>query len=425
MAISTTSSERAMAIEQQKLQELREYERRKRREQSKEAASSYLTTDSSSFISPLLPSEPPRSRIRPKFRLGDRVVIVPTSRYYGQTPNGMPGKVMEREKLSSNRYGYTVVFENEYSNGYYEEDIELIVDTLELIKPKIYLESVILPEEKKEQIKAAISQLENSDLIFKQWGFESVFEKGTAVTLLFWGVPGTGKTLMSQAIAEELGAELKIYGTAEIQSSEPGGAERAIKKIFSEARRLIEGAPKRTVILFDECDSLLYDRNKVGAIMAAQINAMLTEIEKHDGVVIFTTNRMGKLDPALERRITAKIEFPFPDKKQRESIWERMIPSKAPLVKEGKNKVNFKKLSEYPLAGGNIKNVVLNAARRAAYEKAKEISMYHFLDAIEKEIEGLSAFVADKETSPGYETDTIEMGESQTLQLKQGRKKKS
>lgn len=258
-------------------------------------------------------------------------------------------------------------------------------------KPVVNLETVILPDEKKEEIRAAMSQVANHKLIFHEWGFDEVFEKGTAVTMLFWGIPGTGKTLAAQAIADELKYKIEVVSTAEIESSEPGGAERNIKAVFQKASK----SGNKYVLLFDECDSLLVDRNEVGPIIAAQINTLLTEIEEYKGVVIFTTNRLGKLDPALERRITAKIEFVFPDKDAREKIWKRMIPEKAPLDKD----VDFKKLAEHAICGGNIKNAVLNAARLAAFKGAKTIKMEHFLSAIEKEAAALQSFVSEYENT--------------------------
>ena len=258
--------------------------------------------------------------------------------------------------------------------------------------PKVSLDSVIISEQKKQEIRAAISQIDFEDLIFKEWGFGEVFEKGTAISLLFWGIPGTGKTLMAQAIADETGGELKMYGTAEIESMEPGGAERMIKKIFAEAKKKTQTG-KNKVLLFDECDSLLVSRDEVGSIIGAQVNTLLQELERHTGIVIFTTNRMGKLDAALERRITAKVEFEFPDEKQREEIWKRLIPKAAPIDSD----VEFQHLAEYPLAGGNIKNAVLNAARMAAFQKSKTITMEHFKNSIEREAASLQAFAAEYE----------------------------
>lgn len=254
----------------------------------------------------------------------------------------------------------------------------------EVEKPDISLSKVILSEEKKTQIEEAISQRENNDLIFTEWGFGKVFEKGTAVTLLFWGVPGTGKTLTAEVIASQLGLKLRIIQAGEIQSSEPGGAERTLKEIFSNAEK------KKELLLFDECDSLIWDRNDVGMILGAQINTLLSCLERFTGVCIFTTNRLGVLDPAFERRVSAKIEFPFPDEQARESIWKGLIPSEAPLDKD----VDIKQLAQFPIAGGNIKNCVLNAARKAAYEKSKTIKMSHFKTAIELEMRSMKNFEA-------------------------------
>jgi AAA+ superfamily predicted ATPase len=142
------------------------------------------------------------------------------------------------------------------------------------------------------------------------------------------------------------------------------------------------------VLLFDECDSLLMDRNIVGPILGATINCLLTEIERFKGVVIFTTNRLGKLDAALERRISAKIEFPFPDKPQRVEIWRRMIPKKAPLDKS----VDFEVLAELVLPGGNIKNAVLSAARAAAHAGQKRITQENLLTAAKAEVASRDEF---------------------------------
>lgn len=273
-------------------------------------------------------------------------------------------------------------------------------------KTKIDFDSVIMPDEKKETIVSSISQLDNHDKIFIEWGFEETFEKGTAVSMIFHGIPGTGKTLMAEAISNKLKQELLTVGPAEIETNIPGGAERNIQRYFKIASgemgaptgetdektgEPILGSPQKHVLLFDECDGLITNRGKVGMIIAGQINTLLTELERFTGVVIFTTNRLGSLDPALERRITSKIEFEFPDSNARKLIWSRMIPAKAPIGKD----VDFNLLAEeYPLTGGNIKNVVLNAARTAAYQGLPELTMKCFKDAIENEIKGMASFEA-------------------------------
>jgi AAA+ superfamily predicted ATPase len=227
-------------------------------------------------------------------------------------------------------------------------------------KPTVTFDSVILEAEKKEAIEEALAQRKNYKKIFKTWGFEQTMEKGKATSFLFHGEPGTGKTLAAQAIADRIGMPLQVIGTAEIESSEPGDAERALKEFFQITDK---------VLLFDECDSLLYNRDAVGSILGAQVNALLTCLENYDGTVIFTTNRLGVLDEALNRRISLKLHFPIPTAEQRLLIWKRMFPKKCPLTDD----IDWEELASIPLTGGYIKNVVLRAARRAAFKKMRAI----------------------------------------------------
>lgn len=247
-------------------------------------------------------------------------------------------------------------------------------------KGKVDFDTVIMPEAKKAMIIDAIQQVDNHDLIFNTWGFGEVFEKGTAISLLFYGEPGTGKTLMAQAIADKYNYQLKIVSTAEIETPEPGGAERNIQKYFQEA-------DERTVLLFDECDSLISDRKHLGMIMAAQVNALLTALERHKGIVIFTTNRLGALDPAFDRRLSLKLEFEMPDAKHRVLIWKRMFPEQAPLAKD----IDWETIADVAIAGGHIKNVVLRAARRAA-NTTKKITQDIIVEALLEEVKSNEAF---------------------------------
>lgn len=243
-------------------------------------------------------------------------------------------------------------------------------------------DSVILAQHKKQQILDAISQVDNHKLIFETWGFSEIFEKGTAISLLFYGPPGTGKTLMAQAIADKFGYKLQIVSTAEIETPEPGGAERNLKKYFAEAQT------NKTVLLFDECDSLVSDRKHVGMILAAQINALLSELERFSGIAIFTTNRLETLDPAFDRRLSLKLEFAMPDAAHRVLIWKRMFPKKCPLAKN----IRWEDLASIEIAGGHIKNVVLKAARMAAAQKATEITDEILWECLEREVESQEAY---------------------------------
>jgi SpoVK/Ycf46/Vps4 family AAA+-type ATPase len=258
-------------------------------------------------------------------------------------------------------------------------------------KAKVTFESVIIAEEKKALIMDALEQINHHDLIFDQWGFEDVFEKGTAISMLFYGVPGTGKTLMAQAIADKLDKKLRILGTADIESSEPGAAERNIKQIFEKAK-------DDTILLFDECDSLIYDRTNVGAILAAQVNQLLTSLENFKGIVIFTTNQLGVLDEAFNRRLSLKLEFELPDFTERIAIWKRMFPERAPVAKD----MDWERLARVEIAGGFIKNTVIRAVRMTAARGFEEINTDIMVSALREEVKAMNKFEQSKINSSSY-----------------------
>lgn len=266
------------------------------------------------------------------------------------------------------------------------------------VTPKVdgvTFDSVILPTEKKQAIEHAINQVEHHNLIFTEWGFGDTMEKGKAISMLFYGEPGTGKTLMAQAIADKYSYKLVAISTGDIETPEPGGAERAIKKAFKDAG-------KDTVLLFDECDSLISSRKHMGSILAAQVNALLTELEQYEGIVVFTTNRIETLDEAFERRLSLKLEFEMPSAEHRAQIWSRMFPAKAPLSSD----VDFTELASVEIAGGHIKNIVLQSARMAANQQIpkaqKRITQDILITALAQEVEGMNKFAEAKKDDNLY-----------------------
>jgi len=253
------------------------------------------------------------------------------------------------------------------------------------MKINLTFESVILPPDIIGAVQETISQAKEDIMtkIFVKWGLFEVLEKGKGMTMLFYGPPGTGKTLLAEVIASHLNKELKMVDAGTVQTSECGGTERNIKKVFSTAKK------KNQVILFDECDSLIFDRSRVGMIIGAEINCLLSEIERFDGVCIFTTNNSPALDKAFERRVSLKIEFPYPNKRARHKIWTKMFPKPKDSLADC---VCFVELSKYKMAGGHIKNIALNAARRAAHLDKELIEMEDFLVCLEREEKGMKAF---------------------------------
>lgn len=236
------------------------------------------------------------------------------------------------------------------------------------------LESLIIAEEVKAEICAVLKQHNNYQRLFEDWGLGEVIEYGKGMTFLFYGQPGTGKTWAAHCIAKALGTTLLNMSAAEIQSSEPGGANRAIQSAFAEA------TSSGKVLFIDECDSLITSRADLGMVLAGEVNTLLTEIEKFEGVAVLATNRVEHMDEALERRISLLVEFPYPKQPERLAIWHRLLPTKMPLGSD----VDVDEMSNEKLTGGQIKNVILAAARLALSIDDDRVRKDHFSAAIRR-----------------------------------------
>ncbi len=241
------------------------------------------------------------------------------------------------------------------------------------------LVDLILPEDVRKQIMEIIEAVSAQGIVFREWGFGKKFNKGKGLSALFDGDPGTGKTLSAEVIAAELGLSLFRVNVANVVSKYIGETEKNLTRIFAEARG------SQSVLLFDEADSLFSKRVEVkqanDRFANMEINVLLQLIERYDGLVILTTNLKTSIDSAFERRLSFKINFPFPDAETRTLIWRQLIPDAAPLSDD----VEFETLGEsFELSGGSIKNAVLRAAYRAAATNQR-ISLDHFEDAAKRE----------------------------------------
>ena len=99
--------------------------------------------------------------------------------------------------------------------------------------------------------------------------------------------------------------------------------------------------------------------------------------------MILATNLADNIDEAFSRRMHYVVDFPIPDPPSRERLWRGMFPASAPLHAE----VDFGFLArKFVLAGGDIRNVVLDAAYHAAAD-AQPIGMRHLLQAIVRQYE--------------------------------------
>ena len=250
-----------------------------------------------------------------------------------------------------------------------------------ITEPRFTLEDVVLEERNKACLVSSLGQLINKDLIFKEWGFEEKIKYGTGITMLFAGPPGTGKTMAAEAVAGHIKKKVLIVDYSKLESCWVGETEKNIVKVFRTAKE------KDAVLVFDEADAVFYSRSLASRTWEVRdVNVLLREIERFTGVVILTTNRHDSFDPALERRIAVRLEFGAPGLKERVLLWKRHFPGKAPLAQD----VDFECLAnEFVITGGQIKNIALGAARRAAFRTSRGeialITRQDILDAVNDE----------------------------------------
>jgi SpoVK/Ycf46/Vps4 family AAA+-type ATPase len=152
------------------------------------------------------------------------------------------------------------------------------------------------------------------------------------------------------------------------------------------ASKVNEARSQNAVLLWDEADAMFYDRDTAFRNWEVRdVNVLLQELERFQGVCVLATNRKITLDKALERRIMLKVEFERPDRIMRRRIWECLLPKKLPVARD----VDLDELSGTDLSGGEIKNVILNAARAALERRARgPVERQDFLRAMEMETNG-------------------------------------
>jgi SpoVK/Ycf46/Vps4 family AAA+-type ATPase len=130
------------------------------------------------------------------------------------------------------------------------------------------------------------------------------------------GPPGTGKSAFARYMARRLGLEVMHKRASDLLGMFVGESEKRIAAAFEEAREA------KAFLIFDEADSLLFDRrDAVRSWEISQVNEMLTWMEEHTLPVCFTTNLMDRIDAASLRRFTFHVRFDFLDKAAVKRAW--------------------------------------------------------------------------------------------------------
>jgi hypothetical protein len=222
---------------------------------------------------------------------------------------------------------------------------------------------LILPELTLRRLRDLTAAIRHRALVFEQWGFGTRVTAAAGIRALFAGVSGTGKTMAAGVVARSLELDLYRIDLSGVVSKYIGETEKNLDRIFAAARRA------NAIVFLDEAEALLGKRSEVkdahDRYANIEVAYLLQKLEEHDGIVILATNLKHNIDDAFNRRMQYVIDFPRPEPMERERIWRRMFPERAPVDPQ----VAFRFLAkQFDLAGGDICNVALDAAFLAAQE---------------------------------------------------------
>jgi SpoVK/Ycf46/Vps4 family AAA+-type ATPase len=238
-------------------------------------------------------------------------------------------------------------------------------------------QDLVLPESQSNNLREIATHVRQRTKVYETWGFAKKASRGLGISALFVGTSGTGKTMAAEVLANELQLDLYRIDLSQVVNKYIGETEKNLRRVFDAADD--SGA----ILLFDEADALFGKRSDVkdshDRYANIEVSYLLQRMEEYRGLAILTTNMKKALDQAFMRRIRFVVQFPFPDAGLRAEIWQRIFPNETPT-----KGLDIRKLARLDIAGGNIRNIAMNAAFLAA-EAGAQVRMDHVRQAARSE----------------------------------------
>lgn len=255
------------------------------------------------------------------------------------------------------------------------------------IIPRYAWEDLIVPPDQLQILQELVATVLGRPLVLDDWGLGGKLASSRGVTVLFAGPPGTGKTMAAEVISGELGLDLYKIDLSTVISKYIGETEKNLEQIFLEAET------SNAILFFDEADALFGKRSEVrdshDRYANIEISYLLQRMEAYDGITILATNLRANLDEAFKRRLQFAVDFPFPEENDRLRIWQALFPQNAPHEAD----IDLALMARrFKLAGGNIRNILVNAAYLAAADGGR-LGMAHLLHGAKRELQKMGRLV--------------------------------
>jgi SpoVK/Ycf46/Vps4 family AAA+-type ATPase len=239
---------------------------------------------------------------------------------------------------------------------------------------------LILPPGVVRRLQDIVLAIRNRHVVFGDWGYARL-AGGFGLRVLFAGPSGTGKTMAAATVARELGIDIFRVDISQTVSKYIGETEKNLDRIFNAA------ATSNAILFFDEADALFGKRSEVkdahDRYSNIETSYLLQKIEDYQGIVFLASNLSRNMDTAFARRLNFVLDFPLPEKADRERLWRSMLDGAMPLADD----IDFGFLAaQFTLSGGEIRNVVLDAAFHAARGGERGLAMENLIVALGRQL---------------------------------------
>ena len=265
-------------------------------------------------------------------------------------------------------YGFEII-KAKPNNSIISENtkIKLITDELKhknsesKIKSNILLSDIVGQANAKNKVKVITKYLEDPER-FGPWAPKNI---------LFYGLPGTGKTMLVKALANELEVPLYLIKSTSLIGDHVGDGASKIHDLFKKAS---ENSP--SIIFIDEMDAIALHRSfqSLRGDVSEIVNSLLTEMdgisENESVITIGATNNPTSIDYAVRSRFEEEIEFKLPNDEERLAILENNLET-MPLEYE-LDLARIVKITK-GLSGRDLKEKILKTALHNAIANDDEI----------------------------------------------------
>jgi len=220
--------------------------------------------------------------------------------------------------------------------------------------------------------------LQHGQTLYDTWGMGRKLKPGFKT--LFYGAPGTGKTLTAALLGKLYNLEVYRVDLSMVVSKYIGETEKNLEKVFRKAEN------KNWILFFDEADALFGKRTSISdshdKYANQEIAYLLQRLEDYPGLVILASNMRNNVDEAFTRRLQSIIHFQKPQPRERLRLWANAFSIECqPPKKEELERIS----QQYELSGGSIMNVVQFASLMALNRNSKEVTIDDLMLGIKKE----------------------------------------